>query len=181
MADETATRLDSLSKLAQLLAVTIGVVVSVVSVARAIDNDAKAREADALARQLKIKQLDYRREFDQDSRRIEAAKPFLQMRLERYREAIKAAGILASPDLHQSDEVAAAKKRFWELYWAELSMVESKEVETAMVNLAKSIDPTRTEMTTPTQFATYELAHALRNSLEKNWGVVPSDRVEPRL
>jgi hypothetical protein len=71
----------------------------------------------------------------------EAQKPFLELRQKLYMEAVQQAGILANPSDHTADEMKAARRRFRELYVAELSMVESPWVETKMVELAKQIDP----------------------------------------
>jgi hypothetical protein len=129
----------------QVLSVVVGVVISVLSF-----NAAKNKEAVA--------------------RQIEASRPFLQLRQSLYTEAIKAAAILANPDTHTEVELVAAKKRFRELYVAELSMVEASEVEGKMVALAAQIDPELTKFT-PAQRATYELAHALRDTFVASWGV----------
>ncbi len=85
-------------------------------------------------------------------------------------EAVKQAGILANPDDHTKDELTAARKRFRELYVSELSMVESREVETEMVSLAQEIDPGLIAWT-PLQKAAYDLAHALRDSFASSWGI----------
>ncbi len=58
--------------------------------------------------------------------------------------------------------------RFRELYVAELSMVEPPQVESKMVQLARQIDPSLLNLN-PAQKATYELAHALRDSFVSSW------------
>ena len=63
-----------------------------------------------------------------------------------------------------------AKKRFRELYVAELSMVEAPEVEAKMVALANEIDPEVTNFTVA-QAAAYQLAHALRDSFVVDWKI----------
>ena len=83
-------------------------------------------------------------------------------------EAVQAAGVLSNSGDHTSDEIANARKRFRELYVAELSLVEAKGVEASMVELAKVIDPELAQFT-PEQAAAYNLAHALRNSLVRSW------------
>jgi hypothetical protein len=135
----------AISMLIQVVSVVVGVVISVLSFS-------STRQKEALARKL------------------EAAAPFLQLRQSLYLEALKAAAILANPDTHTSEELATAKKRFRELYVAELSMVEPLKVETKMVALAKLIDPELTHFT-PAQRAALELAHALRDTFVASWGV----------
>ena len=84
-------------------------------------------------------------------------------------EAIQAVAVLASPESHPPDEVKKAQKRFWELYWAELSMVEEAKVEGAMKKMGDRLNPSLNP--TPQQNAAYELAHALRDSLIESWGI----------
>ncbi len=130
---------------AQVLSVVVGVVISVLSF-----NATRVKEAEAL--------------------RLEAAKPFLQLRQKVYTEAVKAAAVLSDPDSHTPEELSKAQKRFRELYVAELSMVESKEVEKKMVALAKIIDPSLASFS-PAQQAAYDLAHALRDTFISTWGI----------
>jgi hypothetical protein len=129
----------------QVLAVVAGVVISVLSFN-------STREKEAAARQL------------------EAAKPFLELRQKLYLEALKAAAVLVNPETHTADELQAAKKRFRELYVAELSMVETRGVEMQMVALARQIDPDLLKLTPP-QSAAYDLAHVLRDSFRAAWSV----------
>ena len=77
---------------------------------------------------------------------------------------------MANPKDHAEDEVRKAKKRFRELYVAELSLAEGIGVEKGMVALAKAVDPDLLNLT-PEQQAAYVLAHALRDSLTKSWGI----------
>jgi len=102
--------------LVQVISVIIGVVISIVSFNAARQKDAEVRQA-------------------------EAAAPFFELRQKTYQEAAKMAGILTNPEIHTAEELAAAKKRFRELYVVELSMVEAKAVEQKMVALAELIDP----------------------------------------
>jgi len=85
-------------------------------------------------------------------------------------EAVHAAAVLANPKDHTAKEIAIAKKRFSELYVAELSMVEAQTVEGNMKALAQAVDPSL-ENFTEGQLAAYHLAHALRDSLIKSWQV----------
>ena len=89
-----------------------------------------------------------------------------------YMEAVKAAAILANREGYSQKELASAKRRFRELYVAELSMVESPEVEAKMVVLALETDPSLKQLN-PAQDAAYKLAHALRDSFAAAWGTGP--------
>jgi len=137
-------KMDALLKTVQVLSVVVGVVVSVLSF-----NATREKEAEA--------------------RRAEAMKPFLELRQELYMEAVKAAAVLANPETHTEEETRNARKRFRELYVAELSMVESSVVEKQMIELARKIDPELTQLSAAQQ-AAYNLAHALRDSFVASWG-----------
>jgi hypothetical protein len=109
------------------------------------------------------------KEKDAESRKIEAARPFLELRQNTYLDALKNASILASKDLHTEEEVKQARKRFSELYWGEVSLIDESSIEADMIAIASSEN--LTDSITPTQKATYALAHAMRESLVKSWGV----------
>jgi hypothetical protein len=81
------------------------------------------------------------RRKDAEARKLEAARPFLQLRQSLYTEALRAAATLANPTVHTDAEMQGARRRFRNLYVAELSMVEPPGVEHQMVELARQIDP----------------------------------------
>jgi hypothetical protein len=108
------------------------------------------------------------RKKEAEARKLEAARPFLQLRQNLYTEAVKAAATLANPPIHTEEEINAARRRFRDLYVAELSMVEAPGVEHEMMKLAEQIDPELLTFT-PAQTAAYDLAHALRNSFVSEW------------
>ncbi len=101
-----------------------------------------------------------------------AMKVELELRQRIYLEAVQTAGVLATPDAHSEAEVKEAKKRFRELYVTDLTLVEGGDVENGMMGLASEVDPEITNLTAAQQ-AAYQLAHALRNSLVKSWGMDP--------
>jgi hypothetical protein len=139
--------METIAKTVQVVSVVVGVVISVLSF-----NATREKEAEA--------------------RRIEASKPFLELRQELYMEAVKAAVVLANREGYSEQELASAKRRFRELYVAELSMVESPDVEARMVELAARTDPSLRPLN-PGQRAAYDLAHALRDSFVAAWGATP--------
>jgi hypothetical protein len=169
-ASTSTSMLDSASKLIQVLAVVVGVIISVLSFNATRQTDARAREVEAEAKKLEIEKYNNQREDEAAKRQAEAAKPFLELRQKLYSDAVQAAGVLANPKDHTEDEMKKAKKRFRELYVAELSLVEGIGVEKGMIGLATAVDPELTTMTKE-QKAAYRLAHALRDSLVKSWGV----------
>ncbi|MBJ7312394.1 hypothetical protein ACFOLJ_19260 [Rugamonas sp. CCM 8940] len=122
----------------QVVSVVVGVVISVVSF-----NTTQQRAAEARA--------------------VEVAKPFHDLRRAVYLETVKASAVIATPDGHKPEDVANAKRRFRELYVAELSMVEAPEVEGAMIAFAKAADPKLLELN-PAQIAALNLSHALGTS-----------------
>ena len=144
--------MEAFSQIVQVLSVFVGAISVIVGVV------------------ISIKSFNVTRAKDAEARRIEAIRPFLELRQKMYMEAVHAAAVLSNPDTHGEEEMKVARKRFRELYVSELSMVESPEVEAQMVELAKKIDPELTEFT-PAQDAAYKLSHALRNSFIESWGV----------
>lgn len=150
METKNAAPLETVARVAQVISVVAGVVVSVLSF-----NATRAKEAEAM--------------------RVNATKPFLELRQKLYLEAVKAAGVLSNPEVHTQDEQLAARKRFRELYVAELSMVEEAAVEAKMVTLAGAIDPELLSLT-PEQKAAYDLSHALRDSFVESWGIAARSR-----
>jgi hypothetical protein len=145
--------METLAKTVQVVSVVVGVVSVVVGVVISVlsFNDARAKEVEA--------------------RRIEAVRPFLEARQKLYMEAVKTAAVLAEPEgYYTQQELGEAKRRFRALYVAELSMVESPQVEAQMVRLAEKIDQ-RLKSLTEAQKAAYDLAHALRDSFVASWGI----------
>ena len=136
---------DSIGKTVQVISVVVGVAISVVSL-----TESRVKEAEA--------------------RKIEAQKPYLDLRQKLYIEAVKCAGVLSNPNEHTKEELTSAKRRFRELYVSELSMVEARGVESQMVALATIIDPDLLKLT-PAQSAALDLSHALRDSFDSAWDV----------
>lgn len=133
---EPRTKLELTTSTVQVLSVVAGVVISVLSF-----NAARVKEADARA--------------------LEADKPFVELRRCVYLEAVKTAAIIANPEGRTQDELDKAKRRFRELYVAELTMVEDPAVASSMVHLAQAIDPELTQLS-PAQTAALRLAEALK-------------------
>jgi hypothetical protein len=137
--------LESVVSVVQVVSVVAGVVISILSF-----NHTRAKEADV--------------------RKLEAAKPFLTLRQDLYSQAVKAAATLVNQSTHTEEEIRQARKRFRDLYVAELSMVEAPEVEAQMRALAEQIDKELVPLDGP-RVAAYNLAHALRNSFAAEWQV----------
>ena len=134
---EPKTNLELLASTVQVLSVVAGVVISVLSF-----NATRVKEAEARA--------------------LEADKPFVELRRSTYLEAVKTAAIIANPDGRSPDDLSKARRRFRELYVAELTMVEDLDVEQKMVSLAKAVDAELANLT-QSQRAALELAKALKS------------------
>jgi hypothetical protein len=104
-----------------------------------------------------------------ETRQIEARKPFLDRQLTLYTEATKVAAIIATSD--DPAQLATSRQRFLELYWGELSLVENRGVETAMVNFRNCLISKDACSKDDLQRASLNLAHACRESLAESWGV----------
>ena len=124
----------------------------------------------------KTVEAEARRQSDRDSntRRIEAQKPFLQKQLELYFEAARVAGQLVT-EKHGTPNWDGIEKRFWALYWSELSMVEHGIVEKAMKVFGDRLieyknAPNDEAVRQKLNLAAYELAHAIRAGIENAWG-----------
>jgi hypothetical protein len=108
---------------------------------------------------------------DATTREIESRKPFLELQLRLYLDAVKVAGLLVSEDV-SSDSWRNMVKRFWALYWSELSMVESEAVERAMVEIGKvlkNIEMTGSQTQADLQPLVYNLSHIVRREIETAW------------
>ena len=135
---ESKSRLELIASTVQVLSVVVGVVLSVLSF-----NSTRLKEAEA--------------------RRLEAEKPFQELRRTVYVEAVKNAAILANPEGRTATELSTARRRFRELYVAELSMVEDASVSQRMVHLARAVDKDLGNLT-ESQVAALDLARALGES-----------------
>jgi len=133
---ERRTSLELLASTVQVLSVVAGVVISVLSF-----NATRVKGAEARA--------------------LEADRPFVELRRSTYLDAVKTAAIIANPDGRSPEDLTKAKRRFRELYVAELTMVEDPDVASKMVNLAEAVDPELRQLT-PGQRAALDLASALK-------------------
>ena len=79
-------------------------------------------------------------------RQVELSQPFYQKQLDLYTETSRVIARLATTQ-EGDPEHAAALARFWELYWGDLSLVESPPVDSLMADLCKNYvsrkDPSR--------------------------------------
>ena len=109
------------------------------------------------------------------TRRIESTQPFLTKQLALYTEATKTAAKIATSN--DAREVAIATKRFWELYWGELALVENDEVEAAMVAYGRALNQASPNQAALTSLS-LGLANAIRRSLAQSWGTDAWEKVQ---
>jgi hypothetical protein len=102
-----------------------------------------------------------------ETRRIDATKPFLDRQLKLYTEATQVVAALATT--HDVAETKRALKRFWQLYWGELALVENEEVEKAMVKVKEALN--RGAQRQELQSLSLNFAQACRVSLDRSWGI----------
>lgn len=108
-----------------------------------------------------------KREREIENARVEATRPFLERQLTLYTEASQTAAVLATSE--NAAERAQAERRFWELYWGELALVEDPGVEAAMVAFGRGLNAQAGQP--QLQQLSLRLAGALRDSLAESWGV----------
>ncbi len=99
-----------------------------------------------------------------------------------FEDAITAATNIANGD--NLDSVAYWRRRFWNLYWGNLAMLESQNVESAMVrfggilgaceqnnnpNAPNCFKPVPGNSRTDLQLAALNLAHCARDTLRTTW------------
>jgi hypothetical protein len=95
----------------------------------------------------------------------ESQKPFLELQLRLYAEASETTAKVAT--LPDGTEREAMVARFWQLYWGPLSVVESPEIEAAMVRFGEQLerDPNSPALRT----RAIAIAHAIRDSVKESW------------
>lgn len=119
---------------------------------------------DTAQQQLARAEADARRTAE--TRRIEATRPYLDKQLALYIEATKVTATIATST--DSEEIEKATKRFKELYWGELALVERNDVARAMVSFREALDAKKGQDTLA-QLA-LSLAHTCRDELAASWG-----------
>jgi hypothetical protein len=102
-----------------------------------------------------------------ETRRIEATRPFLDRQLKLYTDATQATATMATSA--SRDEIAAARSKFFLLFWGELVMVEDSNVESAMVEFRNALIAGKEGP--ELEQLSLTLARSCRNSLAQSWGV----------
>ncbi len=114
-----------------------------------------------------------------DANRQQYKKVIWSAQKQLYEGAIQAASEIANGDSLKS--VAESRKKFWNLYWGNLAMLESPSVETAMVRFGELLGTCEESndeacfhsvpgnSNSPLQLAALDLAHCGRESLQETW------------
>ena len=117
-------------------------------------------------------------EKDNITRMFEARKPFNDKQLALYSEVAQVTGRLVTSSNYTSPEWTKNVRRFEQLFWTELSMVEDEGVKQAMQEFSKQLallikedDEGGASVNTfkALQQCSYRLASALRASIASSW------------
>ena len=110
------------------------------------------------------------------TRLLEARKPFIDKQLAPYVETSQVAGKLVSTEHYSDSDWQDQFRRFEELFWTELSMVEDEGVKAAMQNFARKLRWINSHQSAAhhsdqeeLQQLSYQLARALRSGIESTW------------
>jgi hypothetical protein len=128
---------------------------------------------------------------DRAARLVEIQRPFLEKQLALYFETTQVTGDLVSLDGWHDQKWLDRTHRFWALYWSELAMVESRDVEGAMVEFGRALTETENARTGTDQanFRAHQnslnglaldVAHAIRASIESSWALQQGTVAAPR-
>ncbi|MFO0941796.1 MAG: hypothetical protein U0930_13660 [Pirellulales bacterium] len=112
-----------------------------------------------------------------ETSRNEFRKAFWEKRYSLYSRATCAASKIALA--RNLDSVHTERAEFWSLYWGELSIVESKAVQEAMVAYGKNLTELelKPEAANGLKQLSYRLARACRDSLKATWEPAPLDDI----
>jgi hypothetical protein len=100
-------------------------------------------------------------------RRLEASKPFLERQLKLFEEVTEINAFLATSA--DPNEFPEKTRRFWELYWGVLPLVEHGKVEGAMKKFGDLLKSGAKQ--DQLGVAALEVAHACREELGSSWQV----------
>ena len=92
---------------------------------------------------------------------IEAAKPYLERKLAWCEEAVETASKIANSG---TDSYEDLEKRFDEMYWGVMGLVERNEIARAMINFRTAINE-KADL----KKASLDISHACRKELATDW------------
>jgi hypothetical protein len=91
---------------------------------------------------------------------MEASRPYLEKKLGWCEEAVETASGIANSD----DNSEEKRKRFWEMYWGVMGLVENKQVTEAMVTFGQALQSGGN-----LRHRSLAIAHACRAEMAKDW------------
>jgi hypothetical protein len=100
---------------------------------------------------------------------VEAAKPFLEKKLRWCEEAVETASFIATAEAGAKD-TPAKTRRFRQLYWGVMGMVENQQITDAMMAFGDKLDAK--ESSSGLQVGAIRLAHACRQEMADSWSPV---------
>jgi hypothetical protein len=162
-ADLRIKKTEVVAKYVSLLVLLIGIAIPFYQYVNTLKKEQQERE------DKRVNEVAQRnKEIESASR--EARKPFLERQQALYFEATSAASKLATLD--SGAERDAARKRFYHLFWGELSVVEDELVERAMMSFKDSLELYESGEASKSDLEqmSLALAHSCRDSLARGWG-----------
>jgi hypothetical protein len=117
-------------------------------------------------------QLEAQSKRDYESRENESKKKYWEEQNQTYKEAIEAASAIAVAA--SLEEVKSERKKFWQLYWGKMSLIETSAVEKAMVAFGSHLQSWEANKEKPLEIqnSAFVIAHCARKSLQKTWSPV---------
>jgi hypothetical protein len=98
-------------------------------------------------------------------------KPFFDKQFSLVFEAAEVTSALATSN--NQEQWNQRRVRFWQMYWGELSVVENRELEGAMVQFGNALTGIREDFDKRSELGipAINVAHAGRNLLEETWNL----------
>ena len=100
---------------------------------------------------------------------VEAAKPFLEKKLRWCEEAVETASFIAMAEAGAKDAPAKIR-RFRQLYWGVMGMVENQQITDAMIAFGDKLDAKKSAG--ELQGGALRLAHACRQEMADSWSPI---------
>lgn len=163
---EASTRIELAAKIIAPLITIAGILVGVMQFNKGQEN---LQRKELEQRQFELRKMQIGNQF-------EAIARFKEIQATKYKEATETISNIIYSDDYQSAAFKKALKRFWQLYWVELSAVEDAQVEAAMValgNFISGLEKRNFHNITEEEKAElfnlgYDVAQAIKRS-SKNW------------
>ncbi|HVE58389.1 MAG TPA: hypothetical protein VNB22_16270 [Pyrinomonadaceae bacterium] len=122
-----------------------------------------------------INQRNFELEKMNNQANLETLSKFKELQSKLYNETTSIIGYLAVSDDFKSAEYKAKLERFWQLYWVELSTVETEDVEDAMVEFGDILEELQDtkfkdfeDKQDDLKNAAYDVAQAIKESV-RTW------------